>query len=207
MKSIIIKKLFGWLVKEILSHVNNDTDRTLLSYTELHELIVDGVIKVDPANVNGASIDITLCDIIRIEENPRFNKVVSLAEKENIETEEVVIDWRGYILKPNEFILASSVEVFNLPNNIAAEYVLKSSMARNGLQHLLAGFCDPGWKNSKLTLELKNVTEKHDLLIKPGQKIGQIKFYRVKPVPDCASYANTGQYNEQTKVTGSKGIR
>jgi len=38
-------------------------------------------------------------------------------------------------------------------------------------------------------------------------KIGQIKFYRVEEVPDEANYANTGQYNGQSKVQQSKGIR
>jgi len=181
---------------------------SLISHNELCELVEQGVINAHPSNINGASIDLTLHDVIMIEDTPaRYSNVVSLANKENIATKEIVIDEGGYVLKPGEFILASTVEVFNLPNNIAAEYVLKSSMARNGLQHMLAGFCDPGWSNSRLTLELKNVTRWHELLIKPGQKIGQVKFFRVEPVPDHASYANRGQYNNQTKVTASKGVR
>ena len=34
---------------------------------------------------------------------------------------------------------------FNLPNDISCQFVLKSSRAQSGLNHLLAGWCDPGW--------------------------------------------------------------
>lgn len=36
----------------------------------------------------------------------------------------------SFLLMPGEFILAQSVEVFNLPDDLSAEYKLKSSMAR-----------------------------------------------------------------------------
>jgi len=84
---------------------------------------------------------------------------------------------------------------------------LKSSLARSGLQHLMAGWCDPGWNNSKLTLELTNVTQHHTLLIKPGMKIGQMVFWSCTPVPLDKSYSVTGQYNNQETVTGNKGVR
>lgn len=179
---------------------------SLLSYKELCELVEQNIITADPANINAASIDITLDSEIMIESSAG-QPIIDLAKKENIRTFKKDISDVGYLLKPGEFILASSVEQFNLPNDIVAEYVLKSSQARNGLNHLLAGYADPGWHNSKLTLELHNVTQHHYLRINPGMKIGQIKFYRVTEVPEHASYASTGQYNGQQGVTASKGIR
>lgn len=180
---------------------------SLLSYTELLELVRSGVINAPVENINGSSIDITLDDIIRIEDHPKFNGVVDLRGKENIETYEYPLTEYGYQLSPGEFILASSREVFNLPDYISAEYKLKSSMARNGLEHLNAGWCDAGWNGSKLTLELKNMTCRHRLTIKPGMGIGQIVFFRHEKVPHDKSYAVKGQYNQQTSVTASKGIR
>jgi len=181
---------------------------SLISHNELCELVEQGVINAHPDNINGASIDLTLHDVIMIEDTPaRYSNVVSLANKENIATKEIVMDEGGYVLKPGEFILASTVEFFDLPNNISAEYKLKSSMARNGLEHLNAGFADAGWNGSRLTLEFKNMTQNHELLIKPGMKSGQIIFFKHKPVPDHASYASRGQYNGQQQVTASKGVR
>ncbi len=180
---------------------------SLLSYLELVELVECGVITAELSRVNGSSIDITLDDRIRIESEPKFNAVVDLRAKENIETDVILLGEHGYQLVPGEFILASSREFFNLPNNISAEYKLKSSMARNGLEHINAGWCDCGWHGSKLTLELKNMTRKHRLTLKPGMAIGQVVFFRHEPVPREKGYAVRGQYNNQVTVQPSKGIR
>ncbi len=182
-------------------------NRTLLSYNELIHLVNTGVINAHLSQVNGSSIDITLASTIRTENCGHPHPVVDLSLKQNIDTKEVALTSEGYILRPNEFILASSIEIFNLPDNISAEYKLKSSMARNGLEHLNAGWCDAWWHGSRLTLELKNVTRFHNLRLRPGMGIGQIVFFKHKAVPKDAGYATRGQYNNDKKVTGSKGIR
>jgi dCTP deaminase len=110
-------------------------------------------------------------------------------------------------MRPSQFLLAHSQEVFNLPCDIACEYKLKSSLARAGLQHALAGWCDPGWHGSQLTLELFNHCRYHDLVLRPNMKIGQMVFFRCAPVPDHASYAAKGQYNGDTGAVGSQGVR
>lgn len=182
---------------------------SLISSIGLHNLIQLGIINANPEHVNAASVDITLGNEILREDTSavRVPKVVDLKAKDNISTKAEVIPEQGILLYPGQFILASSAETFNLPNNIAAEYKLKSSLARNGLQHLLAGWCDPGWNGSKLTLELKNVTQNHILLLKPGMKIGQMVFWECEEVPEEHSYATKGQYNGDNTVTGSKGVR
>lgn len=180
---------------------------SLISNVQLLKMIEAGVIDAKPEHVNGASIDITLGSEIMVESNDMIGAMVDLKEKETLNMKTVVIPEEGFFLFPGDFILATSVETFNLPNNIAAEYKLKSSLARSGLQHLLAGWCDPGWYGSKLTLELKNVSQYHSLLIKPGMKIGQMVFWECEPVPEENSYAVKGQYNQQKTVTGSKGAR
>lgn len=190
----------------------------LLSYDELISDIVDKHVLTDTYGhiinldqVNGASIDITLGNEIMVErysmpDHP-LKMEIDLKEKERINMRKFTIPESGYQILPNEFILASSNEIFNLPADIAAEYVLKSSMARCGLEHLTAGFADPHWHNSHLTLEFKNLSQFHTLLIKPNMKIGQVKFYRVKPVDECNGYGVRGQYNNSIGVTESGGIR
>lgn len=180
---------------------------SLLSYIELCELVEQGVIDAPMDNVNGSSIDLTLHHLIMVEDDPKFNQVVNLALKENIELREKDISQNGYLLKPGEFVLASSVEIFNLPADISAEYKLKSSMARNGLEHLNAGWCDPHWHGSRLTLEFKNMTQKHWLTLTAGMKCGQIVFFKNNPVPDKHGYKVRGQYNQQQAVTASKGLQ
>ena len=180
---------------------------SLISYTDLVYLQQSGVIDAKPEHINGASIDITIGDRILVEKYNINGSVADLKEKQSLNIKELTIPEQGYLLFPGDFILASSVETFNLPNNIAAEYKLKSSLARSGLQHLMAGWCDPSWNNSRLTLELTNVTKCHTLLIKPGMKIGQMVFFACEPVPSEQSYAVKGQYNSQETVTANKGLR
>ena len=181
---------------------------SLISYVELLHLVESGVIDADPANINGTSIDITLGNQIMVERRgPIVGNVVDLKEKQQLQMGPVRIPENGWLLLPGEFILATTQETFNLPDYISAEYKLKSSLARSGLQHLLAGWCDPGWTNSKLTLELINVTRHHTLRIKTGMKIGQMVFWKCNPVPQDKSYSVTGQYNNQTTVTANKGVK
>jgi len=180
---------------------------SVLSYTELTELVDNGVIDADPDYINGASIDITLGNHVMIEVEPDHYVPVNLIKKETIQTKLIDISQIPYVIKPGEFLLASSRETFNLPDNIACEFKLKSSLARSGLGHALAGWCDPGWSDSKLTLELSNTAQHHRLKITAGMKIGQMIFFRVNQVPQHASYKQTGQYNGQKTVTASKGVR
>jgi dCTP deaminase len=188
---------------------------SLLSYLELCELVEQGVINANLDQVNGSSIDLTLHHLIRTESPDGLtNHPVNLKAKQNISTREWDLNKQdsktgeyGYILRPDEFILASSDEFFNLPDDISCEYKLKSSMARNALDHLNAGWADATWNGSRLTLELKNVSRFHKLIIETGMAIGQMVFFRHAPVPHEQSYAVRGQYNKQQSVTESKGIR
>lgn len=182
---------------------------SLLSYMELCELVERGVINAPMANVNAASIDITLGDKLLVEclHVAHHYPKVDLANKDSLTFTEVFIGEHGYMLEPGEFVLGQSCEVFNMPNTLAAEYKLKSSLARCGLQHLLAGWADPGWNGSVLTLELHNITKSHDLLLRPGMKIGQMVFWRCAEVPADKSYASVGQYNGDRTVQHSKGLR
>ena len=177
----------------------------LLSYNKLVGLVDQGVIDAAPENINGASIDITLSNQIMVEDN-KHQHIIDLGNKQAPCMWPVSID-EPFMLFPGQFILASTNETFNLPNTIAAEYKLKSSLARSGLQHMLAGWCDPGWSGSRLTLELKNVTQSHILVLRAGMKIGQMLFFECEPVTQDQSYAVKGQYNNQTTVTASKGVR
>lgn len=113
----------------------------------------------------------------------------------------------GYVLWPGDVCLAHSVETFNLPMNMTAEYRLKSSQGRVFLEHLHAGWCDPGWNGSVLTLEFKNESNHHPLLLTAGIKCGQVMFYTHDPVPEDKSYAVRGQYNGDKTATASKGMK
>ena len=109
-----------------------------------------------------------------------------------------------YRLMPGEFCLAETEEIFNIPDSISAQFVLKSSRAREGYENLLAGWIDPGFSGSRLTLELVNARRHWDLPLYPGMKIGQIVFFKMSSIP-INSYSKVGRYNGDLRVNASKG--
>ena len=179
----------------------------LLSHNELVELVDRGVVTKGRRNaINAASIDIHLGDTLLLEDEPvgLMESVIDYRKRTPLNTFTYHMDADGYVLEPGEFVLAQSVEVFNLPNDISAEYKLKSSMARIGLEHMNAGWCDAGWHGSVLTLELKNMSRFHAIRIRPGDAIGQMIFFWHEPVSEGASYAQRGRYNNDRQVSGIK---
>lgn len=182
----------------------------MLTYNELLKLAKDGVItNIKDGAVNGASIDIhfgkkLLVETIHEERCIGKKSVLHLSERDSPAFVEVDISQAPYILQPGEFVLAESAEMFDLPVDIACEYKLKSSMARMGLNHMLAGWCDPGWHGSVLTLEIKNELRFHSIAIRAGDPAGQMVFWKGDPVPLGASYAARGRYNEDRSVSSIK---
>lgn len=185
---------------------------SLMSYNQIKLLIQDGVIEgADEQLLNASSLDIRLGRKLLIERPDPSTYMknqyrrISLKNREPLTMIEHDLAREGpYILAPGEFILAHSVEVFHLPNNISAEYKLKSSMARIALEHLNAGWCDAGWFGSVLTLELINLTRNHEIILEHNDLIGQMVFFLHEEVPAHASYAHKGRYNNDTSVSGAK---
>lgn len=182
----------------------------LLSYFDLCLLQDEGIVVNSlREHLNAASIDITIGAEIQVERIPdtrrNGNQVdLSLEKRDPLPMMKTYIPTNGYRLGPGEFILAHSEQVFNLPNDISAEYKLKSSMARMGINHLNAGWCDAGWNGSVLTLELINCSRYYSRIIKRGDRIGQMVFFRHQMVPKAASYATKGSYNGDRSVSGAK---
>ena len=148
----------------------------------------------DPDLVNPASLDLRLGSGIMIE---------CIYKKEHIRVDiSDTTEDNPFLVQPGDFLLAETMEIFNLPEDVSAQFVLKSSRARAGFNHMLAGWCDPGWHGSTLTLELKNERQHHALPIFPGMKIGQMVFHSMSNTP-VASYAKTGHYNNHLTVMPS----
>lgn len=183
-----------------------------LSFHELVRLVESGVIEnAAIGQVNGASIDLRLGRKLLIEgrsegyKYPGHPDVVSLKNRDSLKTVEHDLLHDGpYILKPGEFILASTVEVFHLPNDIVGLLQIVSSAARVGCAHLNAGLCSPLWNGSSLTLELRNMTTYHYLKLEYGITIGQIVLFNCYPVPERGGYRQRGSYNNDKTVSGAK---
>ena len=149
--------------------------------------------------INPASLDVRLGGHLMIEvaDTKDFINVDISHRTEN----------NPYRLMPGEFCLAETKEIFHIPDTLSAQFVLKSSRAREGYENLLAGWIDPGFglsKGSRLTLELVNARRHWDLPLYPGMKIGQIVFFKMSSIP-INSYSKVGRYNGDLRVSASKG--
>ncbi len=153
------------------------------------------VVPFDDSLLNPASIDVLLGDHLMVE-HP-LNMQMQIVDLSCYSAQD------PYWLRPGEFVLAETQETFDLPEHVSGQFALKSSRAREGYSHMLAGWCDPGWHGSKLTLELQNARRMHSLPSYPSLKIGQIIFFEMSEKP-LKSYAETGHYNNDKTVSASK---
>jgi len=96
-------------------------------------------------------------------------------------------------LNPGNFVLASTVEEFFMPDDLIAFVHDKSSWARRGLS-LFNTVIEPGWRGF-LTLELSNQSNEA-ICIKAGLPIAQIVFMRLEE-PTEKPY--TGKYQDQKR--------
>jgi dCTP deaminase len=169
----------------------------ILSDTEIEDLIAtQGMVQGhDPELINPASLDLRLGNLIMLESVQNHQMIPLEISRYTPE--------HPYQLVPGQFVLAQTVETFNMPEDVAGLFFLKSSRAREGYENLHAGYADPGWHDSTLTLELKNARQLQSLPIYPGLKIGQMVFFRMSQRP-AVSYAVTGHYNSDRLATASR---
>ncbi len=84
------------------------------------------------------------------------------------------IEAESYLLLPGQFILTTTMEYIELPNNLTAFVEGRSSLGRLGLFIQNAGWVDPGF-HGEITLELFNAN-RCAIELKPGRRIGQLVF-------------------------------
>ena len=145
-------------------------------------------------NLQGSSVDLTLGNEIKLE-NVRTNGDLWTSR---------IIDEKGYVLMPGQFILAHTAETVRIPDNCAAMLLLRSSAARAGFEHSFSGWCDPGF-DGQLTLELRNNLQHRPLWIAPGLRICQLVVYRLTSHAH-SPYGERGHYQNQKGATPSTNI-
>ena len=153
----------------------------VLSDRSIRAQMAEGRIVVDPVNdddVQPASIDLHLDRHFLVFSNSRQPYIDVREPLDNL-TEKVEIDASTpFMLHPGEFVLGSTLEHIELPDDLVARLEGKSSLGRLGLLiHSTAGFVDPGWRG-RLTLELSNVA-RLPIALYYGMKIGQISFLQL----------------------------
>jgi dCTP deaminase len=151
------------------------SDRDLVSEIKSENL---ALAPFEPELMQPSSIDVRLDRFFRVFNNHLYTHIDPAAQQDDLTAQVEVADGEAFVLHPGEFVLASTLEVITLGDQLAGRLEGKSSLGRLGLlTHSTAGFIDPGF-SGHVTLELSNVA---NLPIKlwPGMKIGQLCIFRL----------------------------
>ena len=144
--------------------------------------------------IQPASIDIRIGNTYSIFED-FLSGTISL-DKE-LKYKQITTD--KYLLLPGQFVLATTMEYFELPDNLTAFVEGRSSLGRMGLFIQNAGWVDPGFKG-EITLELFNAN-RYAIELNAGRRVGQLVFAQLD---DNALNPYRGKYQGQRGATGSK---
>lgn len=147
---------------------------------------------IDPfqhSQLQGAGYDLTLSDRFRVFSTHGIECLDPLLEQHY--TEEVIED--TIILHPGQFILGSTIEYVELPDDLVGRIEGKSSLGRLGLiVHATAGFIDPGF-HGQMTLEMANQSPL-PIKLHAGMLIAQIVFQQMD---QRAAIPYAGKYMDQ----------
>lgn len=167
------------------------SDKTLIKMLEGKELIIE---PIEKEQIQPASIDIRLGNTFSIVEDTSTG-IINLENEIKYKT----ITSDTYILLPNQFVLATTMEYFDLPDDLTAFVEGRSSLGRMGLFIQNAGWVDPGFKG-EITLELYNAN-RCAIELKAGRRVGQLVFAKMD---DKALNPYNGKYQGQRGATGSR---
>ncbi len=169
----------------------------ILSDITLTEMLTTGELKMSPlteAQIQPASIDIRLGDTFSIVEDSSSG-IITLDSEISYKT----IKTDTYLLLPGQFVLATTMEYIELPDDLTAFVEGRSSLGRMGLFIQNAGWVDPGFKG-EITLELFNAN-RCAIELRAGRRVGQLVFAKMDRE---AKNPYRGKYQGQTGATGSR---
>ena len=109
-----------------------------------------------------------------------------------------------FIVHPGEFVLATTLEHVEIPDDLVARLEGRSSIGRLGIViHSTAGYIDPGFKG-KITLEISNLG-RIAVALYPMMRICQIAFEEMSsPVSEGYGTKRTAKYQGQQTTTLSR---
>ncbi|WP_405266882.1 dCTP deaminase [Methanobrevibacter sp.] len=183
----------------------------ILSDKTIKEYLKEGKIGFEPLldekQIQPSSVDMRLGDefkVFKVIRKPYIDpkdeeEVASYMESTTVE------DGDAFIIHPNEFALATTLEYVKIPDDLVARVEGRSSMGRLGVtMHVTAGFIDPGFEG-KITLEISNIGAM-PVALYPGQRVCQIVF-ETMTTPSEVPYGHpdrNSKYMGQTRPESSR---
>ncbi len=183
----------------------------VLSDHDIKKSLSNGTIKIHPkvdlpTQLGSCSVDLRLGHTFRVFNHSRFPYIDPHDDRLGGEmTSEVeVSDGEPFILQPGDFVLATTIESFELPDNILARLEGRSSLGRLGIVvHSTASVFEPGWRG-KVVMELGNLG-RMPVALYPGMRVCALTFEQLSSPADVPyNKKATAKYVNQKSPLPSK---
>ncbi|REJ17700.1 MAG: dCTP deaminase [Bacillaceae bacterium] len=166
--------------------------KTILEKIQHKELVIDPLTK---EQIQPASVDLRLGNHFLVMAE---HAIAHLSLEAKAKYKEVVAENEKIVIPPFSFLLATTIETIELPENLTAFVEGRSSIGRLGLFIQNAGWVDPGFKG-QITLELFNAN-RLPIELTIGRRICQIIISKV----DQEAKPYSGKYLFQKGATESR---
>ncbi len=167
------------------------SDKTIIKMLKEKTLFIE---PLEEGQIQPASVDIRLGNTFSVVEDTSDGIITMQNE---IKYKTIVTD--KYLLLPGQFVLATTMEYFAMPDDLTAFVEGRSSLGRMGLFIQNAGWVDPGFEG-EITLELFNAN-RCAIELQSGRRVGQLVFAKMD---ENALNPYRGKYQGQKGATGSK---
>lgn len=167
------------------------SDKTITEMLKSKELVIE---PLNADQIQPASVDVRLGNTFSVVDDTPSG-IITLNSRITYKT----ITADRYLILPGQFVLATTMEYFELPDDLTAFVEGRSSLGRMGLFIQNAGWVDPGF-HGEITLELFNAN-RCAIELHAGRRVGQLVFAKM----DCAALnPYRGKYQGQKGATGSR---
>ncbi|KJU82266.1 Deoxycytidine triphosphate deaminase [Candidatus Magnetobacterium bavaricum] len=154
----------------------------ILSDRDIKRCLQEGRLKIDPSpdlskQLGPCSVDLRLGNEFCVFEHSKhpYINLRSGCSIEDIMKRVRIEDNEDFIMQPGDFVLATTIETLQIPDDLVGHIDGRSTLGRLGLIiHGTASKFDPGW-HGKATLELSNIG-RMPLALYPGMRICAFTF-------------------------------
>ncbi|WP_396610508.1 dCTP deaminase [Haloferax sp. S1W] len=176
------------------------SDSDILARLEAGDLVIDPLDDID-MQVQPASVDLRLGTEFLEFQRTNISCIHPNREEEvsTYVSETYVEEGDDFILHPGDFVLGTTKERVEIPDDLLATVEGRSSLGRLAIViHATAGIVDPGYEG-QITLELSNLGSA-PVALTPGMRISQLVFTEMKSPADRPYGAERG-----SKYQGQRG--
>jgi dCTP deaminase len=162
----------------------------ILSDRDIKKALRAGRITISPkpqfsVALGSCSIDLRLGNRFRIFDHSKFPFIDPNSPRPtNDMMKEIMVSGdQPFILQPGDFVLATTMETFTLPDDLLARLEGRSSLGRLGIVvHSTASIFEPGW-NGVVVMELGNLG-RMPVALYPGMRVCALTFEELTSAAD-----------------------